>query len=170
MEHAAHTPLIAPSTRPKSQHKIGASEFFDLMLCPALPGGDSLFSDFRPNIETAVQARLFQSPGGDSLFSDLISRLCLEKGNNVFQSPGGDSLFSDRSQGTESPSTSPTNFNPLAGIRCFLTWKLYEGWGDPTEGFQSPGGDSLFSDDLPEAATKTETAEISIPWRGFVVF
>ena len=37
-------------------------------------------------------------------------------------------------------------FNPLAGIRCFLTHILELSYFEPGYGFQSPSGDSLFSD------------------------
>ena len=39
----------------------------------------------------------------------------------------------------------PIRFNPLAGIRCFLTeWTSM--LNEPPKAFQSPSGDSLFSD------------------------
>ena len=37
-------------------------------------------------------------------------------------------------------------FNPLAGIRCFLTHPQPEQVIDDLDMFQSPSGDSLFSD------------------------
>ena len=37
-------------------------------------------------------------------------------------------------------------FNPLAGIRCFLTIDLQSGQKRVLLAFQSPSGDSLFSD------------------------
>ena len=40
--------------------------------------------------------------------------------NQRFQSPSGDSLFSDTQEGWSLANTG-TRFNPLAGIRCFLT-------------------------------------------------
>ena len=45
-----------------------------------------------------------------------------QNGNSAgFQSPSGDSLFSDRCQGTSQQKVLEMCFNPLAGIRCFLT-------------------------------------------------
>ena len=38
----------------------------------------------------------------------------------MFQSPSGDSLFSDATNAF-SAATNAAGFNPLAGIRCFLT-------------------------------------------------
>ena len=38
------------------------------------------------------------------------------------------------------------SFNPLAGIRCFLTGRGWAAKGGLAETFQSPSGDSLFSD------------------------
>ena len=87
-------------------------------------------------------------------------------------------------------------FNPLAGIRCFLTYTKL--WGRSTRQamFQSPSGDSLFSDayalgiddqaiaymfqspcgdslfsDQSWAVLKDRAdLKVSIPLRGFVVF
>ena len=39
-----------------------------------------------------------------------------------FQSPHGDSLFSDLHPKTNWHSKGGRGFNPLMGIRCFLTW------------------------------------------------
>ena len=40
----------------------------------------------------------------------------------------------------------PLGFNPLAGIRCIQTWGLVLATMLALLGFQSPGGDSLYSD------------------------
>ena len=45
--------------------------------------------------------------------------------NVVFQSPSGDSLFSDVARG-RLMRNSDKCFNPLAGIRCFLTIEEHE--------------------------------------------
>ena len=62
----------------------------------------------------------------------------------MFQSPRGDSFFSDLLM----PQTSVkcgSCFNPLAGIRSFLTDSTGQLFHKETE-FQSPRGDSFFSD------------------------
>ena len=85
---------------------------------------------------------MFQSPGGDSLFSDYYFHNGLHPAG-WFQSPGGDSLFSDFAIVKEKD-CDLLGFNPLAGIRCFLTSSLW--------------------------ATQPGVITVSIPWRGFVVF
>ena len=143
------------------------------------PCGDSLFSDrsaitSRSHCETTA---MFQSPCGDSLFSDTFPMVHLDLAwSRWFQSPCGDSLFSDETiqpheflneRGSFNPlagircfltrrparggwrgAYSTTSFNPLAGIRCFLTVcnKTRAGKTWKVQMFQSPSGDSLFSD------------------------
>ena len=64
----------------------------------------------------------------------------------LFQSPSGDSLFSDRRDGYVESAEFDQRFNPLAGIRCFLTELHARVAENKAWGFQSPSGDSLFSD------------------------
>ena len=122
--------------------------------------------------EDLRRAQSFQSPCGDSLFSDVshLAKQCQlqmrfnplagircfltetgEKNENkfvsTFQSPCGDSLFSDANPQSGCVVTASAGFNPLAGIRCFLT-DVQGGFLAMPEvmSFQSPCGDSLFSD------------------------
>ena len=75
-------------------------------------------------IQQSIQ---FQSPSGDSLFSD-ITRFLPDRADRIaFQSPSGDSLFSDGPHRTIDQQTGEICFNPLAGIRCFLTVALQSG-------------------------------------------
>ena len=53
-------------------------------------------------------------------------------------------------------------FNPLAGIRCFLTRGQFEVNAEWLFAFQSPSGDSLFSD-ADAATTVAASARVSIP-------
>ena len=77
-----------------------------------------------------------------------------------FQSPSGDSLFSDLIRLEEK--AQQQRFNPLAGIRCFLT-QLYRVLGEDEDGeFQSPSGDSLFSDRAERHAASQAGQSISI--------
>ena len=67
---------------------------------------------------------VFQSPSGDSLFSDRDGVVRQSHCRYGFQSPSGDSLFSDLSaqeHRRHSGERLDIGFNPLAGIRCFLT-------------------------------------------------
>ena len=86
------------------------------------PCGDSLFSDHPRQGIAIIQKQKFQSPCGDSLFSDHKQNKN-SSGNmtNLFQSPCGDSLFSD-DELIKSQLLTCEGFNPLAGIRCFLTY------------------------------------------------
>ncbi len=105
----------------------------------------------------------------------------------MFQSPCGDSLFSDLKDDELMKSEQETGFNPLAGIRCFLThgaMRFTKRRGADAV-FQSPCGDSLFSD-CPKSKASTKPSKhcfnplagirkkegraVSIPLRGFVVF
>ena len=65
----------------------------------------------------------------------------------TFQSPSGDSLFSDPIQIDRVYKEEIYCFNPLAGIRCFLTRRVVCLIDVSLRGFQSPCGDSLFSDE-----------------------
>ena len=109
------------------------------------PSGDSLFSDPWETYCSIYRRQAFQSPSGDSLFSDpLHQRDVPWFRGSAFQSPSGDSLFSDT---MEFESTvRDESFNPLAGIRCFLTSPIRRGLTLEICTFQSPSGDSLFSD------------------------
>ena len=53
-------------------------------------------------------------------------------------------------------------FNPLAGIRCFLT-VCYLSIDAVVLAFQSPSGDSLFSDRRALGASRTPDPHVSIP-------
>ena len=70
----------------------------------------------------------FQSPSGDSLFSDSTFYSETLRLMSWFQSPSGDSLFSDCTVRYEEWRIHMSRFNPLAGIRCFLT--MYNKPGD----------------------------------------
>ena len=63
-----------------------------------------------------------------------------------FQSPSGDSLFSDPLAEKNFSIEQVDCFNPLAGIRCFLTELVSQVTKSQRDSFQSPSGDSLFSD------------------------
>ena len=67
----------------------------------------------------------FQSPSGDSLFSDRMGHTneaeATAAAEEWFQSPSGDSLFSDSIKSIFESLGNVFSFNPLAGIRCFLT-------------------------------------------------
>ena len=90
----------------------------------------------------------FQSPSGDSLFSDDREKaewLCQELLGWRFNPLAGIRCFLTSCGWLSKNSREPKRFNPLAGIRCFLTsigkWISASG-----AVFQSPSGDSLFSD------------------------
>ena len=87
------------------------------------PSGDSLFSDPHqaPQQNQAWRLRRFQSPSGDSLFSDVSAGVTTTAPPKRFQSPSGDSLFSDLFVLRKILDNTLEGFNPLAGIRCFLT-------------------------------------------------
>ena len=116
----------------------------------------------------------FQSPCGDSLFSDAAMGLVKCALEIVFQSPCGDSLFSDQCVDRLNELQADEGFNPLAGIRCFLTRHLAKADSRSLLPylFQSPCGDSLFSDVRTRYwyAHAIGTHTVSIPLRGFVVF
>ena len=61
------------------------------------------------------------------------------------------------------------SFNPLAGIRCIQTLYNSHEWSWAVA-FQSPGGDSLYSDSVYAEHGGAGCLRVSIPWRGFVVF
>ena len=52
-------------------------------------------------------------------------------------------------------------FNPLAGIRCFLTALIWGMANSRMRAFQSPSGDSLFSD----VSFETLVANIKAGWQ-----
>ena len=157
------------------------------------PGGDSLFSDkcgqvtpsstpWSRNPLAGIRCFLTQiygvswttsqfasqSPDGDSLFSDVSYPGWLTATAAMSQSPGGDSLFSDRIPAS-AHRTAASCRNPLAGIRCFLTF--YENGLHPQAKLsQSPGGDSLFFDVWRAGLFCRPFIAVAIPWRGFVVF
>ena len=54
-------------------------------------------------------------------------------------------------------------FNPLAGIRCFLTLILCDARMQFLELFQSPSGDSLFSDGIQAESKDIRNDIVSIP-------
>jgi len=163
--------------------------------------GDSFFSDETSSggFDHGVVTMRFQSPHGDSFFSDIANRRCSEAPAARFQSPHGDSFFSDDGQwalrtGTTDPGfQSPhgdsffsdirtafgryppplrfnpltgirsflteyapeamegdqwLSFNPLTGIRSFLTSESHKSRPRPLLAFQSPHGDSFLSDAL----------------------
>jgi len=139
-------------------------------------------------------ASAFQSPHGDSFFSDVNGCDRTKHGHFPFQSPHGDSFFSDLSVRPVPPSPSArfnpltgirsfltytyplrkrdrcTRFNPLTGIRSFLT--VNQGnFASLAQGlFQSPHGDSFFSDTGDWARAMRGLENVSIPSRGFVLF
>ena len=115
------------------------------------PSGDSLFSDSGTDCSDAgEQPTRFNPLAGIRCF--LTSSSIFANRSTVFQSPSGDSLFSDPHPLDEAlylrESGFTHRFNPLAGIRCFLTWHIYFGRMAHGRGFQSPSGDSLFSDEV----------------------
>ena len=56
------------------------------------------------------------------------------------------------------------SFNPLAGIRCFLTdLRPLVTHTPPLAGFQSPSGDSLFSDEKQCMDIINTRQDVSIP-------
>ena len=63
-----------------------------------------------------------------------------------FQSPHGDSFFSDTGEVRGETLQAESGFNPLTGIRSFLTVNVWLAWGVLLALFQSPHGDSFFSD------------------------
>ena len=114
------------------------------------PSGDSLFSDTDPNPARFWyrKDKGFQSPSGDSLFSDHRQKLSnLQPSIEKFQSPSGDSLFSDvtSAQTFLDPQTPlEKRFNPLAGIRCFLTHRASQVLKDHRVGFNPLAGIRCF--------------------------
>ena len=107
-----------------------------------------MFSDLAEKNFSIEQVDLFQSPSGDSLFSDEESRAERTSAAAAFQSPSGDSLFSDDNK-KPAFAGKHQRFNPLAGIRCFLTADVSAILNAPeADMFQSPSGDSLFSDGI----------------------
>ena len=160
------------------------------------PHGDSFYSDHYPRIRQSDPRRRFQSPHGDSFYSDTYAEqripLLLQSFNPLtgirsiltrrvielmeyhsgeFQSPHGDSFYSDFLHDAIRKQRVVARFNPLTGIRSFLTVSacperanLFDSF-NPLTGirsfltsnaasairwargkFQSPYGDSFFSD------------------------
>ena len=63
----------------------------------------------------------FNPLAGIRCFLTLLGNTKIDYDKELFQSPSGDSLFSDQNDVLYLQSSSLPRFNPLAGIRCFLT-------------------------------------------------
>ena len=157
------------------------------------PGGDSLYSDVTRMRGTGFGTVSFNPLAGIRCIQTMYTTLYTSTEHFGFNPLAGIRCIQTVVINSSSQNASVC-FNPLAGIRCIQTPQSVEGcqgwirvsipwrgfvvfrretqsnrWGTKVT-FQSPGGDSLYSDPTIPTKWRICSLQVSIPWRGFVVF